>query len=241
MKNKIIITIMTIFIFLTILNSVMAITYFQTKENIGNNTVKNRIWVYYSDIDGTTSFIKDGTPVEVYINYRAYLKTWNQLNTQNLVDSCQITIKFYSGINNLTTTVLQQNFSKDFDYENDKYFFRMNPKDSFSSELSCKYQLSIPITLEIPVDQSMESPTNACKSCQFYQWSIQERKIIKAETLGDRTVINFEYIKQLFIINFEILTVLFWIVLIVLLLASIGLIFFGLSYVAIWLFKVIEK
>jgi hypothetical protein len=236
MKNKIIVS-MTVLALLLMISNIMAVEYFQTKENMGNNTLRNRIFVYYNPLDATESFIKDGYPLEIVVNYRSYVNTWNQLNPQNAIDHCNITINYFSGLNNLTTTVLQTNFSNVIDYETDQYFFRLYPKDSFSSEMDCLYEITPPITLEMPVEQSISSPTNACKSCQYYKWTVQERKIIKAQNLGDKTVVVVEYIKQLFIINFEIVAVLFWIALIILLLASIGLIFFGMSYIIFWLWR----
>lgn len=225
MKNKIMF--MIAFILLLNVYSIMAVEYFQTKDNIGNLSTRIHTFVFYGN-DFTTSHIKDNKPLELYVLYRVYIDTWNQKNIFNRVSYCNFTVYQSSSLYNFSSIIFNTMITNDL--SDSKYFVKLEKGDSFSADMICKFESAQPITLEVPADFSIVSPSWECKACQYYEWVLTERKITKAENLGDKTVQVFDFIKKLFVLNYEILIALFWVLLIFLLLMGFGLIFMSIYF-----------
>ena len=68
------------------------------------------------------------------------------------------------------------------------------------------------------------------------EWSVLEKDILKADTIGDNVVTISDYIKRLFLLNFEIFLALFWIFLILMVFGAISLIFLGVY----WIFALLK-
>jgi hypothetical protein len=128
----------------------------------------------------------------------------------------------------------------DPDIFRDKYFVRLKQGDSMRSELNCVYENNRPEKFEIPASMTIVTPTWECKSCQYYEWSVIERDILKAESIGANTVEVVDYIKRLISLNFEIVIAMFWIALIFVTGLSTSLIFVAIYWLFLFLRRYIK-
>jgi hypothetical protein len=92
----------------------------------------------------------------------------------------------------------------------------------------------------MPMEMQMVTPTNQCKSCQYYEWTKQETSISKTRVIGDYVVSVSNYIQKIILLNFEILLALFWISLILVLFIVIGLIFVPIIWLYTYLMRVMK-
>jgi hypothetical protein len=222
MKNKKIIVGIA-FILLLNLYSIMALEFFQTKDDIGNGSVRIHTSIFYSDHDLTNNYVSSGKPLEVAINYRAYVETWNSLNIYNRVSFCNFTVSYSPRYFNSTIVLFNKMITND--YGTAQYFVPLRINEEAYADMVCKFSGQVPYDLTVPSEVSVNTPTWECKACQMYEWQVQQRSIAKAESLGDTTINILSYIGQLFVINFQILISLFWIALIFIFLYSFSLIF----------------
>lgn len=233
-------------IFLVIsVNMVSAVEYFQLKSILGNNTIRNHVFVMRTDDVLYDSFIKDNRPYEVAVQYRSYIDDWNKVNLNYTVKYCNFTIRFLpaslisAGVNDSTYIIHQKNLTEN--YENAQYFLRLNKGDGFMADMDCKFDKNDVAILEIPADISVMTPTTSCKSCQYFEWTQQEVSISKADDIGLKKVAIVEYIKKLFLINYSNILALFWIFLIIILMLSFGFIFIAIYGVYLYIDSLIRK
>lgn len=230
-----------ILLVLLCVNLISAVEYFQTKTILDNNVVRNHIYVLRGE-DGTDDYIKDNRPLEVVIDYRSYVTDWNLKNRNYSVDYCNLTIvslPYGASSNDSSRVVFTKNLS--YNYENAKYYMRLNKKDGFMVDMDCKFNKNSIAILDIPADISISTPTNSCKACQYFEWTQQEVSITKAEDIGIKRIVVVEYIKKLFIINYGNILVLFWIFLIMMLVLTFGFIFIGIYGVYLYIEGLIKK
>jgi hypothetical protein len=204
-------------------------------------TANSVFWVYgwYGDYPNVVrDEIKDSEILEVEIDYSMYLNTWNTVNTGLEITNCTLTINYFS--NNLNQSYIYYEetvTANESDVKNKKYFVRLPVKDGISTFMDCYYANESKRTLLTPTELSIKLPTYECKSCQYYQWSVQQRQIVKAEIVGNNLVSVWTYMKKLVVLNFEILVALFWFLMILILLVALSLIFLGIYYLFIFLKK----
>ena len=224
------------------------VEYFQAKLFINNETINGYTTIRNSAFFGydksLNDYVKKGNPLEVIVDYRAYLKTWNE-NAQNMsVTYCNMTIYFLPKGSGNTQTLFNKLFypnETDTDISSSKYFAQLQDGDAIRTQVDCIFdeiQTLNPIyDLDIPVDFSYSTPTWNCKSCQLYNWAKQQITITKAQTLDDYTTNTISFTKRLFQINYEIITILFWIFTFVMFYIAISLLFTG----AYWGYLYIKK
>jgi len=207
------------------------IEYWQTIEDIGNQSVKNHL--FYCNYDNTgienlSSFISGNDYLETYILYNLYPNTFNLANPSFAVDNCNIVIKQITNLNGTSVLLNETYTGSSFDISNGKYFLRMKPQDCGSADIVCEYNYYANLThpiLTIPAEMQLVTPTQECKSCQYYEWIQTYRSVEKAQYLNSIRTDIMGYIKQLFLLNFEMWLAFFWIFLILMIFVGIGMIF----------------
>ena len=219
--------------------------YFQTRNNLGNGTITNRLTLGYSKggygLSNDNDYVSGNNPFETYIQYSVYVKTFNNANPNFKVDYCNLKIQYWGKLNNNPTTIFEKNFTdKDSDTSKAQYFFQLFDGDQAIAQETCYYQNLSFNQLLMPMEMQMVTPTNQCKSCQYYEWTKQEADVLKTASVGDNIVKIANYIYQIVIINFEIILALFWIFLILVLFLGVGLIFTGIFWLYIYLNRVIK-
>ncbi len=174
----------------------------------------------------TNDFIKGDAPLEFYIQFDITIDTWNAVNPDFSVDTCNFTTRTFSGIQNATL-----DFNQVFtgDNINDKHFVRLKSGELWVADIDCHFN-GKNTSLQIPANMQIVTPTFECKACQFFKWTQVEADIIKAESIGNNVVDVTNIIKEFIRLNFEILLTLFWIVLIVIAVHSTGLLFLGMIW-----------
>ncbi len=180
------------------------------------------------------SFVTGGSQFEFYFWYDIYVQSWNELNPDYSVDWCNFTIQKFPSTSSNATFTYNRLFTDD--YRNAKYFLRLDDGDTIFADIDCHFN-STNHSLIIPASLQAVTPTWECKACQFYEWTLLERDILKAEAVGDNIVDVVAVMRSLINLNFEIWLALFWIVLIVIAVHSTGLLFIGL----IWLFAYLKN
>ena len=178
-------------------------------------------------------FIPQNNPLEVFIRYSAYPKTWNTANTLFQVEFCNLSV-FYLPTHNSNASLVFNRITtpNDEDVRDAQFFQRLNDGDAIRAEYICKFANPQTI-MDIPADLAMNSPTWECKACQFFEFTQKEIDIQKAETLGDHTVEISTFIRKLINLNFEIVLALFWTALIFLLFIAVHWLFLGLYFIFI--------
>jgi hypothetical protein len=228
------------------------VSYFQNKLFINNETIngyttiRNSAFFGYdkTNYDYVQDYVKKGNPLEVFVDYRAYLKTWNK-NAQNMsITYCNMTIFFLPKDSGNTKILFNRLFypnETDTDYSSNKYFAQLQDGEAIRTQVDCIFaeiqNLNPIYDFDIPVDFSYNTPTFACKSCQLYNWAKQQITINRATTLDDYTTNTISFTKRLFQINYEIITILFWIFTFVMFYIAITLLFTG----AYWGYLYIKK
>lgn len=228
MKNLLLCIIIGIFL----LASVSAqLEFFQQDYQYNSSTLIHSLVVYRAD---TENFITGGSPLEVYAWYDIYVQSWNELNPDYSVSYCNFSVRQYPKTSSNVTFSDSRIFTDD--YRNAKYFLRMNDGDTAFFDTECFFN-STNTSILIPANFQIVTPTTECKACQYYEWSVTERDISKAEQVGSQSVDVINIMYQVIYLNFEIWLALFWIVLIVVAIHSTGFIFVGL----VWLFAYLKS
>jgi hypothetical protein len=215
------------------------IQYYQQRFNRGNGIIENRATLTYSKSDEfgfANDYVLASNPLEVYLQYNIYVKTFNNNNPNHLIDYCNLTIRTWKRIESNATIVFNQTYtSNDLDINKAQYFYQLSDGDQAIAVESCKYNNPVDsaiFDLQLPAEMQMVMPTTECKSCQYYLWTTQNADIIKAESIGNNIVRISSYVQRLIILNFEIILALFWVMLILMIFVGIGLIF----VVGYWIF-----
>lgn len=233
MSNKILFLVLGIMLLVNMI-SIDAVSYQQVKQDRGNNTIRNFAFIFNGN-DGTPNYISNGKPLELQVKYRTYIKTWNNANYNNTVSYCNLKIaQLYHTVNS-STILFNQNFTGDI--SDSLYFLQLADRDGAEIYLECYFTNNAPATLEIPADFSIISTSWECKSCQRFIWSQVEKQIAVADNVQAKTSNVFGYITKLFLLNYEIVIFGFWILMILLLLLTVGLIFSGMAF----LYKYVER
>lgn len=245
-KNKSLILLIGMFFLLVIMSNLVTSesSFWQTRENIGNGTIKNHLVVQYSK-DGfgiAKDYVSGNNPYEVYLWYNFYVNKWNTDNPNHKITYCEWLIRYSSSIENSTTIILvNQNFTQDdADLFNAKYFVRMYHNDYLYADQICHFQNNTYIDLYIPAEMQIVTPSWECKECQYYEWNVVEKDIIKAKDIGGKVVVASDYIKKLFLLNFEIWLAMFWFSLIIMVFIGVGLIFIIIYFLYLYLRRVIK-
>jgi hypothetical protein len=235
--KKIIITLIGMVFLLVIIPSVLSeIDFWQVKHSHGNGTIVQNYLVSDYSKNGylfNDDYVTGNNPYIVYLLYNIYPKKYNQDNPTDKVINCSWIIrKLTSGdpIILINTTYTEN----DSDIMNAKYFVQLQDGEGLTADQTCYFQ-NASTELSLPAEMQLVAPTWECKSCQQYEWTLIERNVDKAQTLGDNVVTITEYIKKLFLINFEIWLALFWIFLIMCIFMSISFIFWGIYFVFLYL------
>lgn len=215
------------------------VEYFQQKSDLGNGTIKDHLFVLYNKDAGLTDdHVSGDNPYEFYIWYSVYPKTWNLANLNYSVSYCEWKITKSAGVGNTPSIPVDINYTElDGDVMNSKYFVQLYDGDSIGADVTCRFENSSYNQLYLPASLQIVTPSWECKACQKYEWSLVEREIDKAKSLGDNVARVFTYIKKLFLLNFEIWLAFFWFFIIAMLFVAVGFIFMG----AYFLYRFLER
>jgi len=244
MKNKIV---MFAVVFLLLLNlSSALVSFYQEISYPFPSTHTTRIsnsvfWVegWYGDYPNIVKDeIKDEDILEIEIDYSMYPKSWNAVNIGYEITNCTFTINYFAQKSNQSYVYYQETITgNDTDVMAKKYFVRVPMKDGISTWMECYYADETKRSLLTPTELDVKLPTYECKSCQYYEWSVQQRQVVKAQVIGENVVDVWTYIKELVILNFEIFIALFWFLMILILLVALSMIFIGIYYLFLFLRK----
>jgi hypothetical protein len=234
MKNKIIMMMFAIFLLASIIN-VSAIEYYQVKSFQGNQTTRSHT-LLIADTSGLVSdHIKSGNPFQAYFLYTIYVQKWNTDNPDYAVQNCNMTIRFLDSLDNSSDIIFNRVFTGvEEDTINAKYFVELYTSDLVTATIDCLFSGTRPDDLDMPITISTVAPTWECKACQYYEWSVLEQDIVKAQTIGSNTIEVMEFIKGVVLLNFEIIIAIFWIILIIAGLTATSLIFIGVYWLFLW-------
>jgi hypothetical protein len=241
MKNKILFGISAILLALLIIQSVSAIVSFYQEtiflpDNPHITRTTNSVFWILGKYDGVKDIITDDSLLEVEIDYSMYPKTWNEKNINYEIENCTLTINYFENKLNESYVFYNETISKtDADLMGAKYFVRVPQKDGISVFMDCYFNNTSSRILSTPTELDIKLPTYECKSCQYYNWVVQQRSVEKAKVVGNNAVTIWDYIKELISLNFEIILALFWLLIIVIFLGAIGLIFIGIYWGFLWL------
>jgi len=242
MKKQIILTIFAFLLLVSISFASAEIQFWQQKYDMGNGTLQNHLIAFYSKggFGITDDYVSGNNPYEAYILYNIYVKKFNAENPNIKIDNCDLIVNFAGKVGN-TTIILNKSYTEiDDDIFNAKYFIKLKDGEGIIADQICYFQNKSYDDLEFPVDMQLVTSSWECKACQYYEWSVQEENIAKTKSIGDNIVSISNYIKQLFMLNFEIWLALFWIFLILMIFTSIGLIFIGIYWLAIYFKRIIR-
>ena len=204
-------------------------------------TANSVFWIE-GQYEGVRDIITSNDMLEVEIDYSMYPKTWNEANTNNIINNCTFTIDYFANQLNQSYVFYEETInSSDADVMGKKYFVRIPQKDGINVFMDCYFQNSSGRILSTPTELSIKLPTYECKSCLMYEWLVQQRQIVKAQVIGHNVVSIWSYIRQFAELNFEIIVALFWFFLIVVLLIGISLIFLGIFYLYLFLRKLARE
>lgn len=236
MKN--IITIMLVFLLL--ISSVSAVQYHQQRLYRDDNlTTRIHSFVLWTDTIYADDYIKGDGNLEFYVWYNIYVKSWNSKTPDYEVESCNFFVRYNSNLGNESQVLINETYTEnDEDLLNAKYFVTLEKGESALIDIDCKFKNNR--NIDTPADFNLVFPTWECKACQFYEWSVLERDIIKAEIIGANTIDVMEYIKDLVYLNFEIWIMLFWVILIQTALIPMSLIFVGIYFLFLTLKRIIK-
>lgn len=233
MKSKIIFGFITMLLLVSMLSSVSAVQYFQQRSFINNDTT--RVFGSISHIagDGTDSTIKSGDPLELFVETTVTLKTWNINNPEFAVDHCNYTVTLLPHLSPIGVIQFNRTFEADEEERDFKQFIRLFEGDGMNANIDCVFTGNR--TIETPADLTFVTPTWECKKCQAFEWTLLERDIAKAKSIGANTVEVGGFIKKLVFLNFEIVLAVFWLLLILISFVATSLIFVGLYWVFLYI------
>lgn len=256
------------------LNFVSAGTEFwQTKEDLGNGTIKNHLVLIYDKenfniLDTSTlgtslydiilshffgfrnvisssglvaDYVSGNNPYEVYLLYNIYPKQFNIANPLQKVDNCNWVIYYWAKSSSNAVVVLNETYTEQTgDVSNAKYFMRLYDGDSLMADQICKFEDNTFDELSLPAEMQIVTASWECKACQYYEWSVQNKNIVKAKSIGENIVEISGYIKKFFKLNFEIWLSLFWIFLILMIFVALGFLFLSVYWIYKYLSGVIR-
>lgn len=221
--------------------------YYQFRADRGNGTIENRATLTYSKVNQfgfANDYVKANNPLEVYLQYNIYVKTFNENNPNFLVNYCTLEIQTWKKMESSPVTVFEKNYTQeDLDINKAQYFFQLFDGDQAIAVETCHYKNpssnnSAVFDLQLPAEMQFVMPTSECKACQFYLWTTQNADIVKAQSIGDDIVTITSYIQKLVILNFEVILALFWIFLILLIFVGIGFIFISIYWLYLYLSRI---
>jgi hypothetical protein len=228
--------IILIFIVSILPNSSALVQFWQKKSDKGNGTIQDWLVVCYTK--GVDDFIKSNNAFEGYVWYSVYIQKWNNDNPDYQFEYCNLTIEQSTAVTNYSEVYSINYTDADADVINAKYFVQLPDRSCATAYVRCKYEpFANRSGLDIPVNLNFVTPSWECKACQFYEWSLIEGDVVKAQEIGENVVQVSSYIKKLFLLNFEIWLALFWIFLILMIFVAIGMIFL-LIY---WLYLLMKR
>lgn len=243
MKKEILFTIFVFFLLLSI-NLVLAETEFwQEKQDKDNGTIQNHLVLFYSKghFGITDDYISGNNPYEVYFLYNIYVQKWNNDNPNYRVSKCDFIINYYGKLQNTSITLVNVSYNQSTaDIMNGKYFVKLFDGDGVIADEICYFENESYNELYLPAEMQIVTPSWECKACQFYEWSLIERDVTKAQAIGDNVVVVSGYIKKLFLLNFETWLALFWLFLILMIFVAISFIFVGVYWLYLYLNNIMK-
>jgi len=232
MKKLILILMFALFL----MSSVSAVQYWQQRYFKGNDTTQIHSAFEWTGSILTDDYIKSGNKLQSYVLYNIYPAKWNAENINYSVEYCNISIIYYGNLDNSTTEIFTQTYTDETNDDlNAKYFVEVEEGGGYFTDIYCKFSGTRPVGLETPADFTIVTPTWECKECQYYEWTLLQRDIDKAETIGQRTNQVYIYISNFIEQQFEIWLVIFWVFLIFLAFASTSLVFIGIYWIYLFL------
>lgn len=259
MRNKIILFAVAFLLLLNLSSAIVSVyqqTSFPSASTHITRTSNSVFWIYgYYNIETPPNWwdflfppvltsqavrdeIKSDELLEVEIDYSMYPQSWNAVNTGYDITNCSFTINYFAQKLNQSYVFYEEVVTEnDTDVMAKKYFVRLPQRDGISVFMDCYFENESKRGLITPTELSIKLPTFECKSCQYYEWSVQQRQIVKAKLVGNNVVSIWSYIKDFVELNFEIILALFWFFLIAVLLIGISLMFIGIYYLFLFLRK----
>lgn len=245
MKSKFLISfILTILLIINLCIVSGELEYWQSRNDYGNGTINNHLAVSYSksglDILGETGdYVSAKNKFETYLWYNMNIQSWNEANPDYQIEYCNFVVKYIGHLTSSPVILLNQTYTDaDADISHDRYFVRLDDGDTMIADITCYMNNTDFHEIDMqPMDMQLVTPTWECKECQYYEWSVQQRDITKAQVIGGNVVTIADYIKKLFILNFEIWLMLFWTFLILMIFVAIGLIFLAVYWFYVYLRK----
>jgi len=238
-KSMLIIGILFTFIMINLINA--EILYHEQRYNLQIPTANNQTDVYdffYMNYNHSSNDqVIQGQYYENYLLYSTNILQWNQLNLNNEVTLCTLYITKYAGGN--YTTLYSENFTEDTDVLNKKYFILFSDGDSDTARFDCYFNDPTYSGVDMPITLSINSPTQYCKACQYTDW-YELQGNVQAKTMQTNTAIVLTYIQKFSTLIFEFMVYIFWLILIAMFFFVIGMIFWSLYWVYLWLIQ-LEK
>lgn len=230
-----------------LVSCVSAVVIYDQNDNFPINTThisRSHASVFWSK--GQFSEVKDminsDDLLEISVLYSMFPKTWKEQNYDYRVENCTLTINYFEQLLNYHFVIYNETVtSEDSDIFDKKYFIRLKEGDGFTADIDCYFTNEDLRILDMPSELIIVSPTWECKACQYYEWTVLQRDIGKAEIIGDNVVSIWEYIKEFVNLNFEFILGLFWLSLIFFAVGGMGLVFVGVYYLFIYLRKLSKE
>lgn len=213
------------------------IEFWQQKYRFNQSVQNHLVFFYLSKTE--FNYVTKGNPLEIYITYSMYPKTWNEDNPNYKVSSCNLSVYYSSSLENQSQYIFSHIVaSSDEDIMNGKYFVRLaNEDDGLVADLRCDFLGNVPEGLETPESLVVFTPTWECKACQMYDWNVAWIDEQKSNQLRTSSTSVLDYIRQLILSLYEILLAFFWIFMILMLFSAIALIFIGIYWLYLYLVK----
>ena len=180
--------------------------------------------------------------LEVEIDYSMYPRTWNERSSEYEIENCTLTVNYFENKLNQSYIFYEETVTKyEADIKSKKYFVRIPEKDGISVFMDCYFVNESRRILDTPTELQIKLPTHECKACQYYEWNVQQRDVLKAQTIGGNTVSVIEFIKEFVVLNFELILAGFWAFLILMLFVGISLMFLGVYWLFIFFRKLLKE
>lgn len=209
-----------------------------------NGTISDFIQINYDK--SLDDYITSSNPLEVYLFYNIYVNQWTHDNPSSQIDYCNLTIK--QSIDRSSNASLSVIYSASwtntsFDVQGGKYFLQMQDGDFVQAYIDCKYHnpnllFNPKINMEVPESLQLVTTTWECKACQFYEYTVQQRAINKANSISDFRQSTINHIFSLINIVFDLILALFWFAMIIILFVAISLIMMGFYWIYLYFDKV---
>lgn len=240
MDNKLYIILLGMVIILAMSVNVEATTQFWQEKYLEpeneTNVISDHLFYTYLDKD-SLDYISGDNPLQVYLWYSIYVKTWNEQNPTYSIEYCNLTVKTYTSVSNTPSIYTEVYTENTDDISNGQYFVQLNEGDVIIADIFCKFDDDMPENLEIPETMQIVTPTWNCRACQYYEWLQRDKSIQKAKLTGNNINTIVSYITDYLQLNYEIVLTLFWIFNILILFSVITLIFVG----GFWLYTYLSR